>query len=68
MSIDLVKTTQAVRVDYNGSNSYVLPSGTRIEMKIKEPQSGWVNVLETTVPEGKQWNFIVSITAHESDE
>ena len=66
--MELEKPIQAIRVEYAGSDSYVLPAGTKIKFRMKLPKEGWSDFMDAEVPEDKQWNFIVSIVAHESDE
>ena len=68
MSMSLEKTTQSARTDYNGTESYVLPAGSEIKCKMKIPGGGWDKFMETEVPKGKKWNFVVTIVAHEFDE
>ena len=67
MTLTLDKTITDVKVDYTGKTSYVLPAGSEVEFKMKVPGSGWDKILETEVPEGKQWNFIITLMAHESN-
>ena len=66
--MELKKSVQAVRVEYSGSESYVLPAGSKVKFRMKFPGEGWSDFMDTEVPEGKQWNFVVTIVAHESDE
>lgn len=68
MTIKLEKAIQAPSVQYKGQGSYVLPAGTRVQFRMKEPHSSIEEFFDETVPEGKQWNFVLTIVSHESDE
>ena len=66
--MELKKAIQPTIINYKGEESYILSEGSKVKFRRKIPGSGWEDFLEAEVPEGKQWNFIVTIVAHESDE
>lgn len=63
----LQKSIQPATTKYNGTKSYILPAGSKIKFKLKLPDDGWNEILDTEVPKDTQWNFIITLAAHESD-
>lgn len=67
--MELEKTNRCNRyVDYNGSETRILPAGAEVEFKLKLSNGNWIRFMKTKVPKGKKWYFNVVITAREFDK